>query len=645
MNHHVRIFSIFFLFAFISACSSTPKHSDASRFSDQDLNSVEALLAQAEGAAPEQQAQLIIAAANLLIEDNQHDEARKVASSLTPHTLTNDNMARYALLQANLALGKNNVLAFTWLDHPMVLGNENPQIRTQAHGLRAKALHSTGNSPAAIDELILALDTATPDEQQTLEKQLWNTLLEMDLIQLQEVRQYHQIPYLTGWIELAEIIKKPSSLTKQLESIELWATTWPNHSGNTKLAELEQIVRDTATNQPKHVALFLPQSGRLEKAGDAVRDGFMAAYYNAGLQGDELPQITLYNTDQQTIPQLMNQAINDGADMVIGPLGKKQVNDMASQNLLALPALTLNYSSIPSEQLEGLFQFGLAAEDEARQAAQRGQQEGFNRAVILSPKTAWGKRVAQAFSDEWISLGGEIISQRQFTGENDYRQVIGSLLAVDQSRGRARRLSRVIGTNIEFDPRRRQDVDMVFLAATPQQGRMARPTLSFQYASSLPILSTSSIYSGQISPGKDKDLDDVKFTGFHWLLDNDNAQIRDIQQLWPRARGNYAGLYALGADAFLLHSRVRQMTRIEGIQLEGTTGVLSMNDSQRINRTLGWYQFKKGTPVKLEELSLAPRIKKENTHALDAETTLQQGGRSGTPSPELSPAAGAETVN
>lgn len=644
MNHFVRTLLCLLIILFISACSSTSKHSEAPPQQLLDASSVESLLAQAETAPAEQQASLIMMAARLLIEDNQHDQARELASRLTPHTLSPDNRARYALLQAELALGKNDVLAFTWLDHPSVLGNNNPEIRAYAHALRAQAFHANGNSTAAIDELMMAIVIADSSRLPQLEKQLWDTLLEMDLRQLQEVREYHQNPYLTGWVELAEIIKKPSSLANQLLRIQQWSAKWPDHNGLHKLEELEQIVRETATNQPKHLAILLPQTGRLKNAGDAVRDGFMAAYYAAAEQGDEVPKITLYNSDQQTVLQLINQAMSGGADMIIGPLGKQQANAMASQTLLPLPTLTLNYSSNPETPPEGLYQFGLAAEDEARQAAHRAQQEGFKRAAILTPKTAWGKRVALAFIDEWTSLGGIVISQGQFTGENDYRQVIGSLLAIDKSRARARRLSQVIGSKVEFEPRRRQDVDMIFLAATPQQGRIARPTLAFQYASDLPVLSTSSIYSGSINPAKDKDLGKIKFTGFHWLLDQDNAQINNIQHIWPHAKGSYAGLYALGADAYLLHSRIRQMTRIEGIQLEGASGTLSMDSNQRIERTLSWYQFKNGTPIALEELAFTPS-QKDPKHAMDAETTLQPGGSSGATSPAIPLETGADITD
>ncbi|MCL6415922.1 penicillin-binding protein activator [Aestuariirhabdus sp. Z084] len=629
----------------IAACASGPDYPRVPPLPGQDLDQIQALLDQAEEAPPAQSAQLRMDAASLMISEQRLDEARQIAAELTPHKLDRNNRARYALLQAKLALGRNNVLAFTWLEHPSLLSIDNTDLRIESLQLRARALHMTGSSMAAIDDLLIALELANADLRANVEEQLWNTLLEMDLGELEQARNYHNLNYLDGWIELTEIVKKPASLANQLQSIATWSQNWPTHSGIRKLAELETIIRDSAANQPTHIALVLPQSGKLEKAGNAVRDGFMAAYYNAAQEGDQLPQLRFYDSGQSTANQLINQAISDGVEMIIGPLRKNAVNELAQQPLLPLPALTLNYSSDTQTTTDGLFQFGLAAEDEARQAARRGRQEGFERAVILTQKTARGTRVANAFAKEWAAHGGTVIDQRQFTGDNDYRQVVGSLLAIDESRGRARRLAAQIQESPEFEPRRREDIDVVFVFASPQQGRILKPTLAFQYAGNLPVLSTSSIYSGKPNNSRDKDLDGIKFTGYDWLLNNSHPLMQQIRKRWSQAEGSYAGLYALGADAFMLYSRVRQMNRIEGIELDGATGNLRMNKQQHIVRELSWYQFRDGAPHALESLPPLNQPAKEAIDGMDPETALQQGPASGGRGPELSPAPGFAPVN
>src|SRR5699024_11887852 len=58
-------------------------------------------------------------------------------------------------------------------------------------------------------------------------------------------------------------------------------------------------------------------------------------------------------------------------------------------------------------------QYGLAAEDEARVAADRAWADGLRRAAALVPANAWGERVLDAFSSHWQALGGELIATQK----------------------------------------------------------------------------------------------------------------------------------------------------------------------------------------------------------------------------------------
>src|SRR4051812_10012688 len=77
----------------------------------------------------------------------------------------------------------------------------------------------------------------------------------------------------------------------------------------------------TTVTEPQHVALLLPLSGNLASAGQAVKEGFLAAYY-ASQPRPELA-IEFYDTASQAdINSLYQQAQQKGADFVIGPLTK-----------------------------------------------------------------------------------------------------------------------------------------------------------------------------------------------------------------------------------------------------------------------------------------------------------------------------------
>jgi len=75
--------------------------------------------------------------------------------------------------------------------------------------------------------------------------------------------------------------------------------------------------------------------------------------------------------------------VDEGAELIIGPLGREQVSQLSALEQLPVPTLAVNYSE-DSEPAGNLYQFGLSAEDEARQVAQRAWVEGHRTAMILT---------------------------------------------------------------------------------------------------------------------------------------------------------------------------------------------------------------------------------------------------------------------
>jgi outer membrane PBP1 activator LpoA protein len=162
-------------------------------------------------------------------------------------------------------------------------------------------------------------------------------------------------------------------------------------------------------------------------------------------------------------------------------------------------------------------------------------------------------------------------------------------LLVQQSEERARRLEKLFGKNLEFTPRRRRDVDAIFLATYPQQGRQIKPTLDFLYVGNMPIYATSQIYSGNPAPGIDKDLEGIYFTALPWTLPGpDNTAVTS-------ANSNYASLLAMGVDSYRLHQWLPLLKTMPDVRVEGLTGTLTLAPQNYIHRTLPWARFRNGS--------------------------------------------------
>jgi outer membrane PBP1 activator LpoA protein len=288
---------------------------------------------------------------------------------------------------------------------------------------------------------------------------------------------------------------------------------------------------------------------------------------------------------------LYNAAIDSGADLVIGPLDKAMVSALARSQALRVPTLTLNYADENSrKQLNvapslDLFQFGLLPEDEARQLADLAIARDDRHAVALTPATEWGDRLSLAFRERYEAL--------------------------DASDRRYRRLVQILGMQIEFEPRRRQDVDAVFIAANPRQGRLIRPQLRFHRAADLPVYATSQVSSGIDDIQADRDLDGIIYTEMPWTLKSTQLpEYQELASLWPKEMERYANLFALGSDAYRVVPYLRRMQARPEERVAGNTGVLYMDERGRIHRELLFATFERGQrrPFEIErgEDALAP---------------------------------------
>ena len=566
---------------------------------------IDALLNQAQMSRSPQKEQLLLQAAQHLSLQGEQHWARNLLNSIDPTLLDDEQFIAYTLTFSEIALADDAFfLAQRILTNPRLdqqwqtLAVEQQVLLRQR---RAYLFMVLGEPNASIEEL-LALQPLINDPLLDIDNKdvLWQALMSMPVAELTYRSQKAantptlQNEDLRGWYSLALISKNnQGNLDKQLFQINQWVARWPQHPASLRLPKDLQLLQQLIEERPAQVAVLLPQQGRLAKAGKAVRDGFVAAYYQALANGSHTPVLKFYDTSEGDIVDVYNRASLDGADLMIGPLDKNKVTTLSQQESLPIPTLAVNYSEDVAEPATNLFQFGLSAEDEARQIARRAWVEGHRYAMILTTDANWGRRSADAFRQAWENLGGTIITQSEFTGEGDFSNVIKQALHINESQKRAQGVRALFPQPVEFEPRRRQDADMLFMVARPTEARQIKPTLAFHYASKLPVYATSHIYSGTEDRKADRDLNNIRFSTLPWFFDNNNATKQVIQQAANPAP-SYQRLYALGVDSFQLYPRLKQLQQSEYTRLYGVTGSLSMNAQRRVEREQIWAKMNNG---------------------------------------------------
>ena len=389
---------------------------------------------------------------------------------------------------------------------------------------------------------------------------------------------------LSGWLSLAAALKSSGTLTQQQRAIDAWVQQNPDHPAAQQLPDALVTLRELADRPLSHIALLLPMDGPLASVARALRDGFLAAHLESG---QDL-KIELFDSARvSSMDAFYQQAAASGVELVVGPLDKALVRQLAERDQLPITTLALNYSNAGQKNPPQLFQFGLAAEDEAREVARRAWDDGHRRAIVLTPRGEWGNRVLDAFRRQWQEQGGTLVAAEPLAEPVALANQIADLLQVRSIAGDS-------SSSLQSQPTRRQDVDFLFLAATPQQAQQVKPTLIFQYAGDLPVYATSHLHAATDNRSQYLDLEGIRFTETPWLLDAQLPLRQQIESKWPQARGSLGRLYAMGADAYLLAPRLNQLTALPETQLEGYSGTLSLTPEQRIERRLPWAEFRDG---------------------------------------------------
>ncbi|MFA0812096.1 penicillin-binding protein activator [Microbulbifer epialgicus] len=549
--------------------------------------------------APARDQQRLQAAA-ILYELGEKETAKEAIVKIIPEQLDNTLYASYAQVYGSLLADSDDFFEALDLATSPRLKNvwvELPQTTAlPLRNLRADLWGLLGNLDSAITERREISYLAQSDEAITQNNDgFWQLLTQLPSSELQERANSSSDTQMRGWYQLALLGRDTQTdISSQLTALSRWRERWPAHSANTHPPQALQLLERLAAQRADSIALLLPLSGSLGSAGRAIRDGFMAAHYTALNAGAATPRVLIYNTGtEQPFEEVYQSAVDAGAQVIIGPLDKSKVANLLATEKLPVPTLALNYSD-RGRLTDDLVQFGLAVEDEARQIAQHAFRQGHRQAMMLTTDSNWGQRGAEAFQEEWQRLGGSVSISKTVSNNSKFSNLVSDALLISASKARKKELQGRLAAPLEFTPRRRDDVDMIFVAALPQQARQLNPMLTYYYAGDLPVYATSHVFGGSINPNRDRDLNGVRFTALPWLFENNLTKREIAQQADPAPA--FARLYALGADAFRLYPRLPMLRQFPQQKVHGLTGALSLSPDGRIVREQMWARIEKGVP-------------------------------------------------
>jgi outer membrane PBP1 activator LpoA protein len=607
---HLRTLAVAALSAWLASCATAPPvEIEVPRKPEE-----QALAAEREGAYARAAEYWLLAAsatvggrgeayrlkaAEAWLQSGDTRNANTTLDGLQQSAQAREEQQRYRILRAELALAEGNVTAALdflgqgdeWLDP--TLGRRaaalNEQIRLLQSGAGSALLQRIAGdlSSMAAFNLTEALALLASYEYVPTGR-LWATST-LSVLN----------PRAASWAEFMARFRAAIMQDAQLgDAARDWMRDFPQHEiGREEFLELA-FLYSQRFSAPARVAVLLPTQGGLAAAGRAIRDGLLSAY----LENPGASTLSFLETGESPAQAVAayRQAIESGADWVVGPVRQSSVQAIVELEGMKAPTLALNDIARPVAVAYGerFFTLSLSQEAEAAAIAGKMQQAGIQNVITLTTDSDWGNRMEAAFVEAFSAGGGEVVDLARFSASaSDHSAELTRVLQIDQSRERKDRLQTLLGSTLSFEPRLRDDFDAFFLSSVPEQARQIRPQLRFFEAGETPLFAVSRVYSGIPDPTADRDLNGTILPLSTLQLEAAGA---DLPALTSVRGGAMLNLYALGADAWNLLRWLPLLQRDPDLAYTGKTGALHLAADGRLDRQPSWAMFIGGQPVAYE---------------------------------------------
>ncbi len=516
---------------------------------------LEAQAAQARGAGKS----MLLADAAFAWHDAGDDaRARMLIPQVQVRQLSGATRQRYHLMLAEQALAEQQpavaLQALTGSNDPLP-----PALQTRWLLARAQALEATGDAFAAAAERaragVLLSGTARSDNQRAITRLLAGINDATLSSRAAALPVGDPLYNHAGRALLGRGLPLPRPFDRD--------AAWQVDTGKRPPADVDGY------RPPVKLAVLLPLTGNLATAAAPVRDGLLAGYYG---EGRRRPQIDFLDTRGTAAGAIAayDKAVAAGADFVVGPLGRDEVDALFHRDPLQVPLLALNRGK--DAPPPGSAAFSLAPEDDGIMAAEYllGRERG--NVLVIASNDDSGRRASAAFKERFAERGGKLAAS----------------INVGEAPG-----------DISAQLRQAAGVDAVFLAVKGNQARALAPQLALSGLAGVSRVGTSQLVNNTGKAEEDAALDGIIYPSEAWTTRGVAGlpAASSLASTLPTARGGAARLFAFGFDAWKITAYLEKLATSTSGGLSGATGALHLDGFGNVLRTPAWSTFSGGRPT------------------------------------------------
>ena len=380
-----------------------------------------------------------------------------------------------------------------------------------------------------------------------------------------------------GWWDLAKITVTSNSQTERRSKFLRWKLQYPHHLA----ARFTPKHFQPAERVPQKIALLLPRSGPLSSAATAIKNGFMSAHLHSISRNDIT--IEVFDTTTTEITTLVEQVVDEGVDVIVGPLEKENVRRILEKDATQVPIIALNQPTNNSlfESQRNLVRLAQVVEDDATAIANQVNSQNFGRVLLVLGKDYWCVRAAVNFRNR-INDEITIAAETRLIDLSESTESVANLLRVTQSNSRQAELATITRRTIEFTARRRHDVDAIIAFVDQDEFAALSAALHYHFAGDIPILLAEPTFRDLSRTGSYADGTNFTSTPAQLysipLTTHIRESFADASVLFP--------LYVFGVDAYRTTMQIDEVLR--GGPIFGYTGYLRPDEQRNMVREPIW---------------------------------------------------------
>lgn len=448
---------------------------------------------------------------------------------------------------------------------------------------------------------VWALLNNTPNLQAELEDQAWSILNSLSSAQL-SVLESAQQPDIQAWLSLQQTLQSQNQ-TFNLALLNLQSFESDAIFHKHLLPRL--LMERQAEFGGEQIAVLLPFTGKYNVVSKQIRDGIIKAFFHS----DQSANLRFYDSsDLANLQNTYSQAKLDGADRIIGPLRREALQELAGYQDSQM--LALNQIDDAS-----FLQFSFKSANPSAQMLDKLSQANFQRIGILSNDNK--KTLAKANQLQFAWLQADLNAEINIYPDTNprLRDALGALIHENHSKERKNNLRWMLGKELNFFPRLRQDLDAIVIFDDAHRMAVFRPQFDF-FDIDMPILGSTELTPKNFQQSAiNKDLKEVRFLTYPATLDP-----ADLNSKFE----------AFGWDSFLISQHMTVLR--EGACLSsGKTGILSLEDNEIKQRYI-WAEYdRKGQLTDASELpAKESKVRQENSLEDAVDNSAEQNMNSNT---------------